>query len=207
MTHHRDSYAPRRWGIAVAVLALTCSATRAAAADPILPPAEASPDSVTYEFRFDDLSSTTGQTWPSFAIALTFPSWVRTLGVHPTPAPIPTPFGYDVNYVYTNPIGYFGFSPDAGATVGVNSFTYDGQAFLFSPTVITDDYFRQPGTYSGTLYGYAPSFLTGSATLSITGMPEPPAPVPEPTSILLVSSGVSLLILRYRKKDRKQQRS
>ena len=206
MTHHRNSFAPRRWGIAIAVLALTCSATRAVA-DPILPPGEAPPESVTYEFRFDDLSSTTGQTWPSFSIALTFPSWVRTLGVHPTPAPIPTPFGYDVNYIYTNPIGYFGFSPDAGAAVGVNSFTYDGEAFLFSPTPTADDYFRQPGTYGGSIIGFAPSFLTGSATLSITGTPESPAPIPEPTSILLVASGASLLILKYRQRDRKKPRS
>jgi hypothetical protein len=207
MTHHRGSFAPRRWGIAIAVLALTCGATRVAAADPILPPGEASPDNVTYEFRFDELSSKFGQTWPSFSIALAFPSWVQTLGVHRTPAPIPTPYGFDVNYVYTNSLGFFGFTSDARASITGNSFTwYYGAGFLFSPTPSAVNYFRQPGTYSGTVYGHAP-FAIGSATLSIMGTPEPPAPVPEPTSILLAASGVSLLILKYRQRGRKKPRS
>ena len=195
---------------ALFALVATAMSPQPAAGDPLLGDLPASPLSVTYDFYFSQLRegpSNTPVSFPDFSLQLTYPSYVTTTGVRNTPVPLPTSFGYDVNFVYTNVLGWWAFSPDAGASIDDDTgFGFDDASFLFSPVPTRVGYFTAPGTYFGKVVGNAP-YTPGGPAYSIQGLAtlvitETLAPVPEPTSLLLVGSGVIVLFGRYRRRRR-----
>ena len=181
-------------------------------AEPILSDVPASGASVRYDFHFTQLraNANTGSnanlSFPNFSLRLTLPSYVAKTGSWKTATRLSTPLGYNVGYVYTARMGWWGFSPDAGASIGDTYYTFDGASFLFTPSAIPTPYVTEPGAYQGSVVGNAP-YTEGGPAYAIGGVgtlvvTENPAPVPEPTSILLVGSGATLLIARYRRKRR-----
>jgi hypothetical protein len=129
---------------------------------------------VVYQFSFTGLSGVGSGTGADFGITLTYPDYVTTTGMTPlVGAPLPTTLGYSVAYAGANNIGWWGFDDDTNSVLTDGSFNFGGNSFLFRPSSNPGGYFSAPGTYLGVVGGNAPRGFGGTASLTITNVPEP----------------------------------
>lgn len=180
--------------------------TRDVSAEPILTTGTsgAASGGVTYEFHFTQLKADLNVSFPNFSIKLTYPNYVATTGVSRSPTTITTPLGYNVNYVHTSRLGWWGFSQGNDAQIADSHYLFGNASFLFLPAAPLESYFGQPAVIAGQVVGSvadpASNTRTGFGGLATLVVRDSPAPVPEPTSILLVASGAGALVMRYRRK-------
>jgi hypothetical protein len=149
--------------------------------------------SIIYKFDFTGLTGVTSGTGADFSITLTYADYVTTTGMAPAPgAPHSTTLGYPVAYAGTMNTGYWGFDDDTASVLNDDSFTFNGESFLFNP-VAPSGYFTAPGIFAGTVSGNAPTAFFGGALLTITST------VPEPATLALVGLGLAGLGFARRK--------
>lgn len=134
---------------------------------------------VIYKFDFYNLSGVQSGTGDDFSISLTYSDYVQSTGMAAINGPTqPTTLGYAVAYAGTNILGFWGFDNEGSASIGDSFYSFgtpssEYLSFLFEPSPYQSTYFSGPGTYIGTVSGNAPSYFSGSASLTISQIPEP----------------------------------
>jgi hypothetical protein len=173
----------------------------AAAADPVQLP-------VVYTLAFQssgvtDDNGTPVIPHPSFEFSFTLPDFVTETGLFELPAPIA--IGSEtITHAGTNIRGDWIFGNGIGDRIidGGWELGFDTLGFAFSPTSAFDGYITRPLVLSGysvqgaTSFRIAPQLrILGTGTVQV-------APVPEPSTLLLVVGGAVLGAGRIRKRVR-----
>jgi hypothetical protein len=133
---------------------------------------------VVYDFSFTNLRTNSGTSLGDFGIALVYDDYVTTTGMAPVPGgPFATTLGYPVNFAGTASNGYWGFDDDTAATIGDLGYSFGGESFVFTPTIVFNVYYvDRPMLLAGTVSGNAAAgFFRGDAMLNVreVAAPEP----------------------------------
>jgi hypothetical protein len=149
---------------------------------------------VLYAFSFTNLS---GSATEDFNISLRYADYVQVTGMNQLPlvsTSTVASLGYAISHAGTNTLGWWGFDSTGNAIMDDMFYSYAGPSFLFLPTDYRTSYLSSPGTYGGTVGGNAPISFNGTATLTISEVPEPGS------LALLLIGGVAALALSRRRK-------
>ncbi|HEY5330879.1 MAG TPA: PEP-CTERM sorting domain-containing protein [Acidobacteriaceae bacterium] len=141
-------------------------------------------DTFDYTFTFTHLLNGDAD----FSVTVVEPALITTTGLMSLSTPLATSLGYQVKNFGGNAAGDFLFSNTGGA-ISDGGIGYSSTSFSFSPHPSLSSY-PGIGTYGGIVSGNASGGFSGSASLTISDVPAV-APVPEPSSLILLGTGVA----------------
>jgi hypothetical protein len=137
-------------------------------------------DTYQYAFTFYDITKA-----PDFSLTIDEPNLISTTSFGPLPTPLATPLGYDVVNFGENAFGSFLFSESGGVLMD-NIVLFSSTSFLF----LGNGAFVGLGTTNtNNLIGNDPTGFFGKASVTVTDL-TPPATTPEPSSFMLLGTGI-----------------